>query len=541
MGTREEMTDWYEILEVRPDAGQAEIRKAYLEKARQVHPDRHSVSEKGRDRSWRDANARAAEVNRAYEVLEDEELRRQYDATRRRDARPSDAEPAQPRRAQEERRATGKEPRPDGTGGWAFFDDLPERTQKAILYRQKGLATDQVRVRAASSANRWVRLGVAVAGWTLVLVVTMESRWTAEQMRWLLVGTLVVSAYVGKQFTAVHQAWTAKLEPWTYVTPLYVVTTVLDRVRFDPLWRLIGITRIQDANGAVDVALEWGDRSVNLHARNVEESERIVTAIESFRAAMARAVAAGDTTWWARHDEFAAARPDERATKRPTSSWAVRLSWQISTGLAGLALMAYAANMNEGMTDERWYQHDGASAERAAAAPERGQPVTSPSSRTRPSSSGRATTSKPGQPLRRVEPRLPAAVMPPATGTAKWLTSADRIALFEIRTQGEDDYLVKLVETWSGQDVGTVYVRGGTSVEVEVPLGTYAMRYATGAIWYGYEYLFGPETAYAQADETFVFEREPTAEGWSISGFTVTLYSVVGGNLSTTRMRASEF
>ena len=132
MGTREEMTDWYEILEVRPDAGQAEIRKAYLEKARQVHPDRHSVSEKDRDRSWRDANARAAEVNRAYEVLGDEELRRQYDATRRRDARPSDAEPAQPRRAQEERRATGKELRPDGTGGWAFFDELLERALRAL-------------------------------------------------------------------------------------------------------------------------------------------------------------------------------------------------------------------------------------------------------------------------------------------------------------------------------------------------------------------------------------------------------------------------
>ena len=100
---------------------------------------------------------------------------------------------------------------------------------------------------------------------------------------------------------------------------------------------------------------------------------------------------------------------------------------------------------------------------------------------------------------------------------------------------------MKLVETWSGQTVGTVYVLGGTSVEVEVPLGTYTMQYATGAIWYGYKYLFGPETAYAQADETFVFEREQTAEGWSISGFTVTLYSVVGGNLSTTRMRASEF
>ena len=86
-----------------------------------------------------------------------------------------------------------------------------------------------------------------------------------------------------------------------------------------------------------------------------------------------------------------------------------------------------------------------------------------------------------------------------------------------------------------------VYVKGGTTVEVEVPFGTYTMRYATGTIWYGYEYLFGPDTFYAQADETFVFERERTVDGWSISGFTVTLYPVTGGNLSTTRMRASEF
>ena len=535
MGTREEKTDWYEILGVPPDAGQAEIRKAYLERARQVHPDRHRASEKDRDRSWRDANARAAEVNRAYDVLGDEERRRKYDATRRRDARPSDTEPTPPRRAQEEGRTTGREPRPAGTGGWAFFEDLPERTQKAILYRQKGLATDQVRVRAASGANRWVRLGVAVAGWTLVLVTTMESRWTVEQTSWLLLGTMVVAAYVGKQFIALHRAWTAKLEPWTYVTPLYVVTTVLDRVRFDPLWQLTGIRRVQDANGAVNVVLEWGDRSVNLHTSNVKESERVVTAVERFRAALAQAVEAGDTTWWARHDEFAWARHDERATKRPTSSWTVRLSWQIATGLAGFAAMVYASNMNELMTDEPWYQHDGASAERAVAAPEQNPPVTPPSPPTRPPPAGRATTSPPAQ------PRLPAAVTPPATGTVRWLTNAERIAPFEIQTRGEHDYLVKLVETWSGKDVGTVYVRGGTSVEVEVPLGTYTMRYATGTSWYGYEYLFGPETAYAQADETFAFEREPTADGWSISGFTVTLYPVVDGNLSTTPMRGSEF
>ena len=86
-----------------------------------------------------------------------------------------------------------------------------------------------------------------------------------------------------------------------------------------------------------------------------------------------------------------------------------------------------------------------------------------------------------------------------------------------------------------------MYVRGGTTVEVEVPLGSYAIRYATGPIWYGYDYLFGPETAYAEADETFVFKRETTLDGWSINGFTVILYPVIDGNLSTTRLQASEF
>ena len=364
----------------------------------------------------------------------------------------------------------------------------------------------------------------------LVLLMTMESRWTVEQPLWLLGGTLVVAAYVGKQLTALHRAWTAPLEPWTYVTPLYVVTTMLDRVQFEPLWRLTGIKRIQEESGVVNVVLQWGDRSVNLRAQSADESERIVTAIENFRAAMARAAAAGDTTWWAQHDEFAEVRHDERATKPPTSSWTVRLSWQLATGLAGLALMAYAASVNEAGTDERWYRHDGGSAGRATGS----QPATA-----RPGP--QATPSAPPAVTPRATPLLPPAVTPPATGTATWLTNADRIAPLEIRTQGTGDYLVKLVETWSGEDVGMVYVTGGTTAEVEVPLGTHTMRYATGTIWYGYDYLFGPDTSYAEADETFVFEREQTVDGWSISGFTVTLYPVTGGNLSTTRLGASDF
>ena len=517
MGTREDSTDWYEVLGVPENAGQAEIRRAYLEKARQVHPDRHAGQDDDRGWSWTEVNARAAEVNQAYEVLGDEDRRREYDAVRRRGTTAAVHESGK-------RPATAKKPASgpgktadvglDGAGGWAFFRDLPERTQKAILFRQQGLATDEVRVRAASTAGRWMRLGLAAAGWTLVLMTTIDTRWTAEQTIWLLAGTMVITAYTGSQLVAVHRAWTALLKPWVYVTPLYVVVAVLDRVRFEPIWRLSGIKRFEDRNGAVDIVLEWGDRAIRLRAGDAGESERVVATISSFRTAIARAVAAGDIAWWVERDEFASVRHNERATERPRSSWAVHVSCQLATGLTGLALMGYAVHVNEVSTDERWYRHGG-------------------------TSTGSVAESQPER--SRQQMSLPPAVSPPVTGTARWLTAGDRVAPLEIRTQGAGDYLVKLVDVPSGRDAGTVYVRGDTTVEVEVPLGTYAIRYATGPTWYGYDYLFGPETAYAEADETFVFKRDTTLDGWSINGFTVILYPVIDGNLSTTRLRASEF
>lgn len=64
------MRDYYEVLGVSPDAGAAEIKRAYRQLARRYHPD---IS--GDDRS-----GAFLEVSRAYEVLNDPERRRSYDA-----------------------------------------------------------------------------------------------------------------------------------------------------------------------------------------------------------------------------------------------------------------------------------------------------------------------------------------------------------------------------------------------------------------------------------------------------------------------------
>jgi molecular chaperone DnaJ len=65
------MRDFYEILEVRRDADDSELKKSYRRLAMQYHPDRNG--------GHPDAEARFKEITEAYEVLRDPEKRAVYD------------------------------------------------------------------------------------------------------------------------------------------------------------------------------------------------------------------------------------------------------------------------------------------------------------------------------------------------------------------------------------------------------------------------------------------------------------------------------
>ena len=114
-------------------------------------------------------------------------------------------------------------------------------------------------------------------------------------------------------------------------------------------------------------------------------------------------------------------------------------------------------------------------------------------------------------------------------------TGRNGSAPFEIITKTGADYYIKLVDYNSGTERMGIFVKGGQPLEVEVPPGSYKIRYAYGEAWRGFPTLFGPgrHTSYQQSSARFDFS--------TYGGYTVELIRQSGGNMPTRRIDAGQF
>ncbi len=133
-------------------------------------------------------------------------------------------------------------------------------------------------------------------------------------------------------------------------------------------------------------------------------------------------------------------------------------------------------------------------------------------------------------------PSAPIAQALPATGVYRGSNvQTANTGPLTIRTRaGSGNFYVKLVGRYSGSERLVIFVHDGATVhDINVPAGTYELRYASGTTWYGEEDLFGPDTSYSKAESDFSF-----GDG---DGYTVELYKQVGGNLQTSPINKNNF
>ena len=107
----------------------------------------------------------------------------------------------------------------------------------------------------------------------------------------------------------------------------------------------------------------------------------------------------------------------------------------------------------------------------------------------------------------------------PQTGLFEADVEDDCIAQFNVTSYDESaPCFIELIDISNEDNVVTLFVNPGETARIMVPLGSYKMICASGEIWYGPRYLFGPDTTYTKASKIYEFEKEASGkiEGWSI-------------------------
>lgn len=138
--------------------------------------------------------------------------------------------------------------------------------------------------------------------------------------------------------------------------------------------------------------------------------------------------------------------------------------------------------------------------------------------------------------LRALEQPLPqSGVMGVSKASAKW--SREELPPFKVSAPPGANYVIKLVGLQGGTSGPQLFVRGGEVVEAGVPPGTYFVKTASGQTWYGDAVRFGPNTRYAQMEQTVTFG----VEGDRLVGHEIRLAQSRDGNLHKHGISADQF
>lgn len=136
----------------------------------------------------------------------------------------------------------------------------------------------------------------------------------------------------------------------------------------------------------------------------------------------------------------------------------------------------------------------------------------------------------------------------PQTGVYRSYTNQEHVAPFSVTVRPGQHFFVKLEHSRLRDPVVEMFVQAGETFRMDVPVGTYRLKYGFGTRWYGFGACFGDESTgatYNTSDELLIFEVTESVSGNTVttqfSGNSVTLYAVPYGNFETRPIPRRDF
>lgn len=232
----------YDIIGVSTDASQEEVRGAYRLRFKVMHPDRFDKSRQNKE--WELANELLKELNHAYDILGNANLRRQYDRelgiadnsqSRSEDSKPTPSAPA--------------EQVPEFVSGETQFDFLPSSIKLWLTTPHKHGAGHVFEIKTvwpcANYATVWAFLG------SYIVFATFIQELSDTTMYWRGAITVFTAFIHGAFINWILRRHMAPVGCFALVTALYVVRVNFKRVQF---WSLTELTEVKLEGTRSDVA-----------------------------------------------------------------------------------------------------------------------------------------------------------------------------------------------------------------------------------------------------------------------------------------------
>jgi curved DNA-binding protein CbpA len=520
------MKDYYTVLGIATNATPEEIRAAYIDRSRILHPDRFDP--KKQPKEWNLANEMMKEINEAYNVLKDAKSRAEYDASLNAGKRQQEEKRHKESRTSETQAESKKEQKTQPKKGATVvnFHDLPQETKTFILSHQgSDNSPEFYKIRIEGILSKYLFVIGILFGFYILFSMAHGSQWTSAGNFFALGASCVGSVYLLKKSLWIYNWHKSELKCFYYLTPLLFIKTYLNEIRYWWAWDIEDIkTTNHYKNGnyqktSVDITFKDSKEQIIFNSQG--DWLKFSHALKDLENARLKAAAQQNWTWFEDRDIFHGTKgcgiqelQNRKNKEKKTSRFLLG-----SALLVGIIFYLSVKDINKNYSSEAINRY---ASREPAPVPTEGtdfQPV----------------APVPNVPLRSFDkPPKPL----PQNGYLKWFTTEDPIAPLKIRVpSGNTHYYVKIVHANTARPVAAIFIRAGQSVSLKVPLGYYEIKYAMGTTWYGTKYLFGPETTVAKADKTFDF----LIDNEQVHGHTVELIKQQGGNLHTSEISLEDF
>ena len=269
-----EIKDYYKVLGISSTASNDEIRKAYLKKNLENHPDKLGINENSE--VWEIANEYIKLLNEAYHVLSDPLLREKYDEENNLYKLKNDFS------ENKKNQSTFSENNNDKKTPVTFnYEKVSIQLKNIIKNRQN--KEHLYKIKTKGVVPSYIGSIILFVWFPILYLLSNSSQWKEETVFYYLI-SIVVSMLIFRLVLFIIKWHKSDIKWNLLITPLYFIFTEFEKITYYYLWDLKNVKATNNYKNGIyqntSVVLYLGNITYNISFQSEKEYKNFISLVD---------------------------------------------------------------------------------------------------------------------------------------------------------------------------------------------------------------------------------------------------------------------